>query len=89
MASIILVMEDPTGKDLRTFYWSSLQPIDAWLRSKFPNWIRITCGNLVAFLAQDMKIGAVVPLVGTTFTAAIENENEDFFARASIFTAEI
>lgn len=36
-----------------------------------------------------MKTGAVVPLVGTTFTAAIENENEEFFVGASIFTAEI
>ena len=30
-----------------------------------------------SLLRQDLKIGAVVSLVGTTFTAAIESEDED------------
>jgi hypothetical protein len=42
-----------------------------------------------SLLRQDLKIGAVVSLVGTTFTAAIESEDEDkiyvfvFFLMAS------
>ena len=43
-----------------------------------PHLIQSTSENWrSAFLHQDLKIGAVVSLVGTTFTAAIESEDEE------------